>query len=92
MEISGTGNGPINAFLHAMESSGWDGIDVVEFHEQSIGTGSGTEAVAYIMLQNKEGRETWGAGLHTDITAAGLKALISAYNKSVRVRKAPAAV
>ena len=83
-EITGTGNGPIDAFLHAMSESGWTGFDVVEFHEQSIGTGSGTEAAAYIMVQDAKGRQTWGAGLHTDITAAGLKALISAFNKSRR--------
>lgn len=83
MDIEGSGNGPINAFMHAMEQAGWDGIDVVEFHEQSIGTGSGTEAAAYIMIQDNSGKETWGVGLHTDITAAGLKALISAYNRSL---------
>lgn len=86
LDIEGTGNGPINAFMHAMEESGWDGIDVVEFHEQSIGTGSGTEAAAYIMIKDNNGNETWGAGLHTDITAAGLKALISAYNNAVSAR------
>ena len=85
MDIEGSGNGPINAFMHAMEQAEWDGIDVVEFHEQSIGTGSGTEAAAYIMIEDSSGKETWGAGLHTDITAAGLKALISAYNRSLEI-------
>ena len=82
MEIEGNGNGPINAFIHAMESTGWNGFDVIDFHEQAVGTGSGTEAAAYILIKLSSGKETWGAGLHTDITAAGIKALISAYNKA----------
>lgn len=79
--VSGRGNGPIDAFVHAMKEQGWDGFDVVEFHEQSVGTGSQTEALAYIMIQMPDGSRAWGAGMHTNITAAGMAALLSAFNR-----------
>lgn len=81
-EISGEGNGPIDAFVHAMQSHKWNSFSLIDFHEQAIGSGSGTEAAAYIMIQTQKG-EFWGAGRHTDSTAAGLHALVSAYNRSV---------
>jgi len=82
--IKGTGNGPISAFVNAMKAEGWNNFDVIDFHEQSLGTGSGTEAAAYVGLKTSDETKFWGIGQHTDITAAGLKALISAYNRSIR--------
>jgi 2-isopropylmalate synthase len=81
--MTGQGNGPIDAFVHAMKEKGWNGFDVVEFHEQSVGTGSQTEALAYIMIQMPDGRKAWGAGMHTNITAAGMAALLSAFNRQL---------
>jgi 2-isopropylmalate synthase len=79
--VTGTGNGPIDAFVHALEQKGWKEFDVLEFHEQSVGTGSQTEALAYIMIQLPDGQKAWGAGMHTNITAAGMAALLSAFNR-----------
>ena len=80
--IHGRGNGPIDAFVHAMDSQGWKDFQLLDFHEHSIGEGSETEAVAYVQIETRGGQRFWGAGRHTSINLAGLKALISAYNRS----------
>jgi 2-isopropylmalate synthase len=82
--IQGKGNGPIDSFVHAMASKGWKDFQLLDFHEHSVGKGSETEAVAYIQIETRDGVKHWGAGTHTSINLAGLKALISAYNRSRR--------
>ncbi len=82
--LSGTGNGPLSAFVDSMREGGFNGFDIADFHEQSLGGGAGTEAVAYIGIKNTAGKMFWGAGRHTDITTAGIMALVSAYNVSLR--------
>jgi 2-isopropylmalate synthase len=79
--ISGEGNGPIDAFVHAMKKEGWDDFTLMDFHEHSVGSGSGTEAVAYVRIDADDNTMFWGAGKDTDINKAGLKALVSAYNR-----------
>jgi 2-isopropylmalate synthase len=41
-------------------------------------------AAAYIGIQTEDGKMYWGAGTHTDISRAGIRALISAYNNMIR--------
>lgn len=84
VEITGIGNGPIDAFVHAMRENGWNDFRLTEFTEQAVGTGSGTEAAAYVQIETGSGARFWGVGKDTDITVAGLKALISAYNRAVK--------
>ncbi len=83
IRLEGTGNGPIDAFVHGMKTEGWNSFTIEDFHEQAIGTGSGTEAAAYIQIKIGE-KLFWGVGRHTDSIAASLYAIISAYNNSFR--------
>jgi 2-isopropylmalate synthase len=79
--ISGEGNGHLSAFVDAMQKGGINGFDITAFHQQALGSGAGTEAIAYIELKGTQGTARWGAGIHTDIVQAGIIALISAYNR-----------
>ena len=88
MTLEGKGNGPISAFVAAMKTVGWNSFDIIDFHEQSLGQGSGTDAVAYVGIRSSADVVSWGAGQHTDITTAGILALISAYNVGYKQSKA----
>ena len=81
VEITGRGNGPIDAFVHALRSQGWGDFSLKDFHEHAIGQGSETEAVAYVELEFADGRRRWGAGVDTNIDLAGIKAVISAFDR-----------
>ena len=79
--ISGRGNGPINAFVYALDEAGLKDFKLTDYRQHSIGGGSATESAAFIQLQTKAGRVAYGCGIHASIEKSGLLALVSAYNR-----------
>jgi 2-isopropylmalate synthase len=79
--ISGTGNGPIAAFTTALSNACGLQLRVVDYHEHALTAGSDASAAAYVEVESTGGRVTWGAGLHHDILAASLQAIVSAANR-----------
>lgn len=79
--IEGTGNGPISAFVDAIDKKGWKDFSLNDYRQHSIGSGSKTEAAAYVQIISKQGRHVYGCGIDANIEKAGLKALVSAYNR-----------
>ena len=79
-ELTGTGNGRLDAVNKALRDILPAGFAVETYTEHAIGTGSDSRACAYIGLSNADGRMVWGVGIHTDIINASLYALISAIN------------
>lgn len=80
LEISGDGNGPINAFVHAMEKAGLKNFKVTDYRSHAVRGGSDANAAAYVQLQHNDGRLIWGTGVDPSIEMAGLKALVTAWN------------
>ena len=78
--IDGLGNGPINAFVHALENAGLKDFKVTDYRSHAVRGGSDASAAAYVQLQHDDGRLLWGAGVDPSIEMAGLKALVSAWN------------
>ena len=79
------GNGTLNAVNTALREYTGANYKLQEYTEHSLqGAGSGSMAAAYIGLQTEDGKMYWGAGTHTDITRASIRALISAYNNMIR--------
>ncbi len=80
--ISGTGNGPINAFVNGLEEAGLKDFKLSDYRQHSIGGGSATESAAFVQLQTKVGRVAYGCGINSSIEKSGLLALVSAYNRT----------
>ncbi len=78
--IEGFGNGPINAFVHAMEGAGLKNFKVTDYRSHAVRGGSDANAASYVQLQSDDGRILWGAGVDPSIEMAGLKALVTAWN------------
>ena len=87
LTVSGEGNGPISAFVHALKEEDVAEITLTDFHEHAIGSGAETEAVAYIQIEVPGGERFWGAGVDTNIDLAGVKALVSAFNRSMATER-----
>ncbi|MFN4873086.1 MAG: 2-isopropylmalate synthase [Akkermansiaceae bacterium] len=79
-KIEGDGNGPINAFVHALEKVGLKDFKVTDYRSHAVRGGSDASAAAYVQLQHEDGRILWGAGVDPSIEMAGLKALVTAWN------------
>ncbi len=78
---SGTGNGPINAFVHFLDGAGHKDFKVTDYRSHALRGGSDADSAAYVQIQDIEsGRLLWGCGVDPSIEMAGLKALISAWN------------
>jgi len=85
LELVGSGNGPIAAFTAALREGGLKDFAVLDFRQHAISRGSGADAAAYLLIERQADRQTfWGVGVDTNIELAGLKALVSAYNRAHR--------
>jgi len=80
LEIEGDGNGPINAFVHALEKAGFKDFKVTDYRSHAVRGGSDASAAAYVQLQHDDGRLLWGTGVDPSIEMAGLKALVTGWN------------
>ncbi len=80
--ISAVGNGPVNAFVNALDAAGIKNFKLVDYCSHAIGAGSATNSAAYICLETKSSeKRVWGVGLHSNIEHAALDALVCAYNR-----------
>ncbi|QRV86522.1 2-isopropylmalate synthase [Ceratobasidium sp. AG-Ba] len=93
-KISGEGNGPLSAFLAALHTRlGKNArtpqtpggllhgkIEIREFAQHSIGSGSEVKAASYVLLgmdAASNRRTAWGIGVDEDIAVSGLRAVLS---------------
>ncbi len=79
---TGTGNGPVAAFLGIMAEQGIE-IKLYDYVEHALSAGGDALAAAYVEL-NVNGKRLWGVGIDADISTASLKAVVSAVNRAVR--------
>jgi len=77
----GKGSGPIDAFVHALREELGVQIDVVDYSEHAVSSGSDATAVAYVETQVPDGTVKWGVGMHPSILTASLRAVVSALNR-----------
>src|SRR5882724_1418444 len=80
---SGTGNGPIAAFVQALAGAGLPAFEVLSYAEHSLGTGAEARAVSYIQVRTTRGQTLFGAGIDTNIELASIKAVVSALNRAL---------
>lgn len=81
VEISGKGNGPIEAFVNALRNAGLS-FDITLYKEHALTEGAGSKACAYMGIKDEEGNISYGVGIHENIGKASCLALISALNRS----------
>lgn len=82
--LGGQGNGPIAGFVNALENAGWKHFKLMDYRQHAISSGSAAEAIAYILLERVADKKLfWGAGIDANIEQAGLKALVSAFNRAL---------
>jgi len=82
--VTGTGNGPIAAFVDALRSGLGVEIDVVDYAEHALGQGADATAVAYVETIARDGSLWWGVGTHANIITASLRAVLSALARQPR--------
>jgi 2-isopropylmalate synthase len=81
--LTGSGNGPVDAFVHALRGEGGLDIHVQTYHEHAVGAGEDATAVAYVQLRIGTEQTVYGVGLDPNIVTATLRAVVSAVNRGI---------
>jgi 2-isopropylmalate synthase len=78
LTIEGNGNGPIDAFVDALQRAFNIDFSFIDYHEHAVGRGANATAATYVELQDKGGEVIHGVGMDPNIVMASLKAVLSA--------------
>jgi len=78
--LQSEGNGPIAAFVNAINSIGYD-VRVLDYSEHALSSGGDAVAAAYVECAVND-KVLWGVGLDANIVTASLKAVVSAINRA----------
>jgi 2-isopropylmalate synthase len=81
-EITGSGNGPIAAFVDALATIGFD-VRVLDYHEHALSAGDDARAAAFVECVVDD-VPLWGVGIDSSIVTASLAAVVSAVNRASR--------
>ena len=79
--IAGEGDGPVEAFVNAINAHFGSEFDVVDYAEHAIGRGATAQAVAYVETVGNGGDIKWGIGQDPNITTASLRAVLGAFER-----------
>ena len=79
--LRGEGNGPIAAFVQAVNGIGYD-VRVLDYAEHALSSGGDATAAAYVECAIGD-QILWGVGLDPNIVTASLRAVVSALNRAV---------
>ena len=80
INVSGTGNGPIDSFVNGLSKELGINIKISDYHQSAISSGSDAQAAAYIELE-KNGQTKWGVGINPNTTRASFEAIIVGLSK-----------
>jgi len=75
--IEGVGNGPIDAFVDALQKTYGVTFSLLDYHEHAVGRGANATAACYVKLEDGDGRIVHGVGIDPNIVMASLKAVLS---------------
>ncbi len=83
LDIEGEGNGPIDAYIHAIGKGLGAHCRVVDYHQHATASESDAQSACYVELQAGDSNDTvYGVGLHENIVVASLLAVTSAVNRA----------
>ena len=87
LQLRGIGKGPLEALVSSLPVK----LEIMDYHEHAIGSGSNAKAAAYIEVRLDGERPLHGIGIDENITTASIRALFSALNRAMREAEAKAA-
>jgi 2-isopropylmalate synthase len=82
-KIAGTGTGPIDAYVDALKKHCGVALEISDYREHAVKSGSGANAAAYVDT-TVDGKPLFGVGIAPNIVTASLSAITSAANRALR--------
>jgi 2-isopropylmalate synthase len=81
--VSGRGNGLISSVVATVREAFGVELEVLDYSEHALSTGSDARAAAYVHCALPDGRTVWGCGIDEDVATASVRAILSAANSAV---------
>lgn len=80
--LSARGNGALDATSRALRMAHPElRFTFEDYAEHALEVDSDAQAAAYVRISDENGKDFWGVGVHSDITMASVRALVSALNR-----------
>ena len=87
ISLQGHGDGAISALVNAWQQEFGDKVEILDYREHALATGTASQAIAYVHLSINNQRYI-GVAMHRDVITASLQAVLSAASQAVvQVRK-----
>ena len=83
IDVAADGNGRLDAVSNALKKHLGIEYSNLTYTEHALSIGSSSQAVTYVSVTFTDGKVSWGAGVHDDIIAASINALVSAVNRKL---------
>jgi len=81
--VSGKGNGPIDAYMNALNELYEGALKLQNYAQHDMQRGSEAEAICYISVSLLQGPPKFGCGINPNTTMASLQALTVAVNRAL---------
>ncbi|MEG3765865.1 2-isopropylmalate synthase [Alteromonas sp. 14N.309.X.WAT.G.H12] len=81
--LSGVGNGPIDAAANAISKLVGETVEIINYHEHSLGEGAGVSAVCYLEMKTATQGTRFGVAKDSNIMTAALKAMFSGIGSAI---------
>lgn len=81
IEITGQGEGAISALVNGWRGHYGDTVEILDYSEHALNSGTSSQAIAYVMLSVNNTRYI-GVAAHRDVVSASLQAVINAAAQS----------
>ena len=84
--VSGRGNGLISSVVATLADAFGVEMEVSDYSEHALSTGSDARAAAYVQCALPDGRFVWGCGIDEDVATASVRAVVSAANSAAAAK------
>ena len=86
LDVSAEGNGRLDAVSNAIKKQIGIEYTNLTYTEHALTSDSSSKAVTYVSITFGDGKTVWGAGVHDDIIASSICALMCAINRKIAVK------
>ena len=81
ISISGSGIGAMDAFINSLANVITSNLEVVEYHEQALNSGTNAVAVTFLALKIDDEEACWAGGYGSDSSLVNFTAILNCINR-----------
>jgi 2-isopropylmalate synthase len=81
LEVSGRGNGLLDAFCQALRDHLDMPLEITQYHQHALESSSASKAITYLQMQNGSRQLYIGSGISSSVSRSSLRAVVSSVNQ-----------